>query len=107
MNLAQLDKIIGFAKQQVEFWRGNTPYMNDANVLISVTGERPFTIELVNLYNLTTRVIKPAKAIDDVLLETHCSMLQLLCLMAQRPHWWANARLTSTRFWRGTLTLGS
>ena len=75
MNLAQLDKIIGFAKQQVEFWRGNTPYMNDANVLISVTGERPFTIELVNLYNLTTRVIKPAKAIDDVLLETHCSML--------------------------------
>ena len=39
MNLGQFDKIIGFAKRQAEFWRDNTPYMNDANVLISVTGQ--------------------------------------------------------------------
>jgi len=87
MSLKQLQRVIDFAKEQAHLWKDTAPYKVDGR-LISVTGERSLTIELVNLYHLTAWVIKPATAPSGN--AKHCSMVELLCRQAQLPHWFVS-----------------
>ena len=76
MQLIQLGRAINFARQQVQFWCDK----RNGGVLLS--------IEVVNLYHLAEWLIKPATSVEEG--DTHCSMVELLCALAQLPQWFVS-----------------